>query len=471
MPQGFHQNNLKDLTKFEFTHFSFINFALSPTLATLLKFSKSKAFFIIALICALIALSTYPVLGSIVQENRWYLAGFAGIVGALIYIKGAHSIAPDLRKYCNYSNALVAWCFICTILAGRPEDSTMRSVAFALLLCYGVLGMTAWCSHLSGILGCFLCISLFIFLLLGSAIIPSFEQTYNFGDESWRYQGSSSLKATGSATSINLALPLVALLFKYKPMLRPFIGMVFIFLCVTLLATKTRTGIVTLMCVIPAIYSFIKGEQINRVFIYSILIILIGAVILLTSESLQYGLRFKKGDNELNITGGRAERWSNIYVQSLNKPIIGHGIGQSNYHHISIEDRKRGLVTGIIEKKSVAHNQHLSVLYEFGVPGLILFWLMTAKTIKAGFQIWKNKMKYPFGILYRDILCASFIIWGILFVDTFSHNGLFTVGNLKTFIYWMLATLLICGNSYRPFINTISSSVDLSIQKGSVGSS
>ena len=111
----------------------------------------------------------------------------------------------------------------------------------------------------------------------------------------------------------------------------------------------------------------------------------------------------------------------------------------------------------MVEQKSVAHNQHLSVFYELGLPGLIVFWLMTGQTIIAGFKSWKRRIKNPFGVFYRDILCSTFIIWGVLFVDTFSHNGLFTVGNLKTFIYWMIASLIICGNEYGKYLYRVSS--------------
>ena len=185
--------------------------------------------------------------------------------------------------------------------------------------------------------------------------------------------------------------------------------LLFIILISFIILTNSRASFVALGTSLIFLLLIHKSKKI----LYLLAII---TIILLTTLIFQPDIIIKRGFSL------RPEIWSSSLEQIKNNLFFGHGLGTK----ISIYIKEQGLRFNNI------HNQHLGIIYNFGVIGFIL-WI---SLLVSMFNIYrKNKLSF------LSQVGAAMLIYGIISGITESTN-IFTRPKEQWFLFWLPIAIL-----------------------------
>ncbi len=401
-------------------------------------FQQSPLFYLFCLWSAL-AGSLVSVGGISAISLRWPVGILAGALGFGYYLLRPKVQRPALILQ-RWGMLILGLCFFSTIYSPVPEYTFLRSGGLFLIFLFVFFGVASYINSLEKIkivFGGFIIISLIGAITSIYGFNPS---EVNLTASNYRYGLSgNNLKSTGFAFIAINALPILFWCVKY---IRKKWRWLLIFLIVGLffliLATKSRTSLGAAVIILPATYMSLRNyRNIFSVFFVSIFIVVIGAILVSSSDTLQRVLRLDSDD----ITTGRSVRWDAALEEGANYPILGHGFGTSRYYKADWGSIRVGLENVIDETElEVTHNEHITLFFELGMFGLLFFWWIISVMLFAGLKIINLSPS-----VYRDMLIVVFFSWFANLLDTFTHDPFFTIGNPSAFWFWMKVTFIYCG--------------------------
>lgn len=413
---------------------------MQPELSTLKRSTHDTRIRILAVVCVWWALSQLPSLAPLGLSYRWHIAVVVGLWGAFLFASGSGDLSEGASRLCRFAFFFVLSGALSIFDSVLASYSSLRLGAVVLLFSFSIFGGAVIFSEPRRMLGGLVCMLAYTAISLAIIVFSGVGESLNLSDDSYRFQGTSTLKATGVAGAIVAAVPILLWCIKYYyrryPML--FQGIV-VYVLVLLLATKAKMAVGSILVVLPASIVALRSTTIEKGGMMVFMALLFAGIYVSNSADARRVLRLENDAGvSSDVTTGRAERWGILLKRGLEEaPLLGKGVGMSRYHHLPDNE-----VLDNQDKQKVAHNEHFAVFYELGILGLLVFWGMLGCIIRAGAFIWKK----PLGF-YRDALVVVFISWCGSLLDTMSHDAYLTVGNATAFIFWLKGTMVVCGAS------------------------
>lgn len=247
--------------------------------------------------------------------------------------------------------------------------------------------------------------------IITSVLIIFFGKTY-YGEELRYTIILNGERQDPNFTAVLLCLPMILFLFRViygktlKFKLFSAVGVVITIF--TIVLTGSRTGMICISAIVLisiGIRVILNKNKIKfnskkaiGIILIAILIGLIGLNLLpdqITDRIFNYSNTYKY-DNSAIIAGSpRLNIWINAMDLVFQHPIIGYGLGMSDYYM----PLHKGLITAL-------HNTYIDVWFQFGILGLVAFIVIIASFI---YDSIKTKSYYLLNIVVIIIIAAGFL--------------------------------------------------------------
>lgn len=365
---------------------------------------------------------------------RWHVGVAAGAIGVWLFVSKRSLFAGKLLAWAVFFSAVALGS---SLFSGMSEYSFLRAGALALLFAFsfgGVGSLLRTPDDLKRVFVVFLLIT-----LVGTAVIAvsGSAQQVDWDNQQSRFQGTELLRATGAASLVAAAMPLLLWCKKY---LKPELGLLLVlygaYLVFLMFATKARGGIGMALIIWPVTFVLLKGKRMNAAVPALLVVMAAVGFAIQSSSEVRQTLRL---EGKEDISTGRFSRWEMLFARSQERPVTGYGFGTSRFHHLDMQSYEWSLSRNRDDQR-VAHNEHLAVLYELGVLGLVAYWVFLALILKAGYSL-LSLQQTPL----RDMVLVVFMSWCVHLIDTLIHDPNLTMGHPEAFLFWIKAVFVFAG--------------------------
>jgi len=332
-----------------------------------------------------------------------------------------------------------------------PTYTFLRAGAQGLVFAFAGIGAFAFASRNSGRVQLFwiliassLALSPLVFSgLTGASAVLQEGSRY-------RYTAVEALRATGTAeVALNIGIALVYFHcvgpYTYrKPAL-----LMFLLAVAVVLLSRTRGVLAIGLVVIPVLWRLLKsGKDIGAAVAMYLLLAFIGSVgwsALSDNQKTEFRSFFRISDVQETLRTRVDGRWEIAIPKALERPLLGRGFGLSRYYpeHDAIITRA-GYERVKQFRWAYTHNQFLSVFYDFGLLGLILFVVPIAMTAREVFYLFQSS-RMSFSEWAMTMTMSAY--WGQNVLGMMFHDGRLTIGNASSYWYliqtvwiWQMAT-------------------------------
>jgi O-antigen ligase len=391
-----------------------------------------RLLYVWSLYCALAYVRPF---GFSLLAYRWPMAVAFALVGLYWF---ARSRRPVLDRQAVFALLLIGQALLSSIYSRVPDYSLYRATALLLIFAFAFLGVRNLIGNEADLLAIFRCITvgsgMTMILLVASALIGGIH----LSTDAYRFGGY--LKATGVAQAICAGFPLLIWLAQY-PLTRYRWLMLLgsLFLVYMLLAARSRFGFVAFIATAPLALLAIRFRlRLPQVAAAAVALWIVGGVLwnVLPTESLRTLMRL--GETEEMFKTRVEGRWDVIWERAWERPLSGWGYGTVRFAHLTGEiDWK--LEDGRMDQ-IMAHNEHLGLFHDLGLFPLLLFWIYLAAVCVQAVRLLNLR-----ACLVRDLLVALWISWLVDALNTMSHDGLFTIGNLSATLFWIKGVAVTVG--------------------------
>jgi len=138
----------------------------------------------------------------------------------------------------------------------------------------------------------------------------------------------------------------------------------------------------------------------------------------------------------------RTEMWAESWPAIRKNLPLGSGLGNSRFILLSDEERKDA-ATEVGAVAAHLHSQHILMLAELGVPGLMLLWAFIMHVCVIGVQLWRYP-KSPMADLGFALFCSCLVVFG----DSFLHGWMLSAGSAYALLFWMIVSLMLKSERY-----------------------
>ncbi len=361
---------------------------------------------------------------------------------ALLALLGLHWYSIRNRYHADLMLVLPVVFIVLTFLSAMysqvPTYTMFRSGALLMIFAFIFLGVRSLIDSPESIYNVGVCIlATMIFSCIIIAVV-GLQQNVHLSTGAYRFQGHA--KATGVSHAIAASVPLLFYLRKYPGKFPRWVLLGFtLFLFYILLATRSRFGIGAAILILPASYSALFHRARLRGIITGSLVGFVLMTIVwqyLPQEEARDLLRLQSVEKVLQT---RVEdRWDIMWKRALERPFFGWGYGSVRYYYTT--DEVNWVFGGGRQEQIMAHNQHLALFYDLGIFGVSMFWLFLIAVFRQGVRV----IQLPSGPL-RDLLVCVFFSCGVNAMNTMSHDGLLTIGNVSASWFWIKGLLVYYG--------------------------
>lgn len=357
---------------------------------------------------------------------RWSITSFLSILTILIL----SAMPPKKRYYNSTALALTIFAGITCFWAAEQLYAVGRWIAFAQMILWGCVGVPCLIKNrmLSlkdiyqfGLLN--VCLVSVLMVYYGgfpfSGILSS--ERFTCG---WR------LVSTGVAGASMLALPFLAFaISEEKRMKMKWVYLFFLLLNIAfLLSSKGRAGIITAVLLVPFLL-VICGFRLTRTM--GILAIL--AIFLWWAVPEDIFIRILRL-NKQDLTSYRGLMFQLLWdAGNQHNPIWGNGMGMDR-----VFLQNYIMQTGDGRLYTNPHNQFISVFYNWGWCGVVLFYSFILLVLKRSFWILQSE-DFP----ERKYLLV-FACWFLaLAIQSNGSGGLDTAGNGYSYLFWLYGSVIL----------------------------
>ena len=213
------------------------------------------------------------------------------------------------------------------------------------------------------------------------------------------------------------------------------------FLLYVLLATRSRLPIVAALLTTPAAIAAMFRHGRHRTIPVAVAVgvaVVCAIAMVKPNPEARELLRIEDTDEVLRT---RMEgRWDIMWDQAWEHPFMGWGYGMVRYAAEGTPD-EWSLDMGR-EGQIMTHNEHLALFYDLGVGSVLLFWLY------LGAVVWRGLRRlHSASNPLRDLLVAIWLSFCVDALNTVSHDGLMTIGNPGSTLFWIKGLLVYYGVS------------------------
>jgi len=192
----------------------------------------------------------------------------------------------------------------------------------------------------------------------------------------------------------------------------------------TIYLTQTRgsfLGILVVFLFLILKFRKLLRRKIKTIFQFTILIIFVTALFLMTEPSISERIdQSITVDNLNHIASGRGTIWKVTFEMIKDKPIFGHGTGSFNFEEIkkakelNIDTVNRKVTDLKLEidgnennisyrsRPGHAHNEYLQLMVENGIPGLLILLLIII-------QIYRSYSSCRIKVVSKNLLAITFL--------------------------------------------------------------
>lgn len=384
-----------------------------------------------ALYCAVAPIN---LLGVTLLAYRWPLAILSGVVGLYWWSTSRNRPVDKVTYGCLF---VIALALVSTSWSRLPEYTLSRALALLPIFAFTILGVRSLLTRRGAVEAVGICVILAHAIPVALAFSSSMEQEVYIETEissgASRFQGYS--KATGTAHSIVSVFPFLFWFVKHSKATNKLINLgAFGYLTYLLLATRTRASLATALLLIPTSWSTIVSQRkAGGTALAAILFLAsLGVGLQFVPDEVIQGVARTKSAEDL-VRTRKEGRWDMIWEQSMESPILGHGLGTvrfyrsplANFDFSAADESRRALQTH-------THNEYLSLFYDLGFLPPLLFLAFGWAAVRAGMR-WIHKP----GSRLRDFQVAVFLSTIADLINTVSHDGLMTVGNPGSTFFWI----------------------------------
>jgi O-antigen ligase len=177
---------------------------------------------------------------------------------------------------------------------------------------------------------------------------------------------------------------------------------------------------------------------------YGVLIVPLLALVLLTEMGRGYlesrATTLARMDKAGTLTH-RTEMWEQAWPTIQNHLAFGMGLGNSRFILLSgqTQEQEAAQIGGT---GATLHSEHIVMLADLGVPGLLWLWAFMAVIGLAGIRMWKSP-RSPLSDLGFILFCSCLVV----FADSFLHGWMSSAGSPFALLFWILVAL--CLKSER----------------------
>ena len=374
-----------------------------------------------------VILTELPLLRGVLFPYRWPVAIITGVWGVTVFLASRRArLCPRHRV----GLLLTGLGLFSATYSVMPTYSFLRGGGLGLLFGFAFFGVGSLVNGPSDVVT-FMKVRLVSldarFAMVAAAALGG---SFVFGLEG-RFGGYGHMKATGVSAFCTAALPFYIWRSRWPGTpgwLRKVSVAQVLVLYVFVLASRTRTGMIAAILV-TAFMLFVVYPKCRK-------LVPIGVAAILPLVFMLPSYLEKHGNVSLFLRLGqrtRLDRWQ-VVLRSERLTVGGRGLGTSSYYALT---GLQGAVDWRHSTQVYVHSQHIAVAYELGVVGLVVFWwLLGGATIKGlqGALVAADR-----GHLELAMLFASFLT---KLVDTLSHDGFMSVGNVGIAGFWILVALM-----------------------------
>lgn len=255
-----------------------------------------------------------------------------------------------------------------------------------------------------------------------------------------RYNCGYVLVATGVANVSMLALPFFVFAWRESKGIKAkiFWLLMLSFCIAALIASKGRGSISTVILLLPLLFMIAGIKTYLQVFV---ILCGIGAicVALIPEDMIVTTLRLDAKD----LTSYRADMFDLLWNEGINHhPLFGAGTGMDR---VFLENYI--ITTGEDSFYTNPHNQFISVFFNWGWCGVIVFYSFALYVCTCGYRLARacrqSEDKLPIVFVYFFVS---------LVIESMNSGGLDTAGNGTSYLFWAFGGILIVISSKKPEI-------------------
>jgi len=355
------------------------------------------------------------------QIARWFVLG-VGALYAIVHIflrmASRKSGFVDIAAF-----IFLFYCFISIIYSSDSSLSFQRSVSLFFL--YMTIFWTVWdYTNFKGI------DSVIKTILISAILVYILGGGFAFFPGAWQSDGRfrgimPNPNAFGLITAIYAPLLIWAWV-KYKSWISL---IVFVIAIIGLVFSGSRNGLLSVSIALIYLFFHIKLHRllfVGLIFMSVIIAIFAFAGIDTLSINVPVIDRLINNNGNLDYTSGRLDAWISVLDQIQARPLYGYGFGIDalGFSEVSTVE-----TTGV-------HNSYLSITYQLGLTGLLLFIIPILALLFISIRNTRNS-----GRLLLDHILQAVVLSGL--VAALFETWPLSPGNAFTFPFWTCVMLLV----------------------------
>jgi O-antigen ligase len=134
----------------------------------------------------------------------------------------------------------------------------------------------------------------------------------------------------------------------------------------------------------------------------------------------------------------RLPMWEKGFDKFLERPIYGYGYGMSKFAEFGRANV--ALELSLLRTRGMNyHNAHLQVALDFGLLGLLAFWIYIFLVLKSGLAVYRSPRRSPLEVGGIAFYAAFIALVG----DTFVHGWAFSPGSSMSIVFWLVAACVV----------------------------
>ena len=130
----------------------------------------------------------------------------------------------------------------------------------------------------------------------------------------------------------------------------------------------------------------------------------------------------------------RTEMWQEAWPEVRRNLPLGMGLGNSRF--ILMEDEAEQAATGVGATTAHIHSQHVLMIAELGIPGIVMLWIFFMMIGVMGLRLWVMPRSPTTDLAFVGVCSCAMVM-----ADSFIHGWMLSAGSPFALLFWSLVAV------------------------------